>query len=141
MILLDTNVLSEPMKPQPEPRVLAWLDAQQVSTLYISSTVLAELLEGVKRMPQGKRRDAVAATVQRMLETLIGARVLSFDEAAARYYASSVAAAGSRGIDVKLGDGQIAAVAAVNGFSVATRDVTPFIAMGVPVIDPWTYTD
>jgi predicted nucleic acid-binding protein len=141
MILLDTNVLSEPMKPQPERRVLAWFDAQQITTLYISSTALAELLEGVERMPQGKRRDAVANTVQRMLDTLIGPRVLAYDEAAAKYYASSVVTAGRRGLDVKLGDGQIAAVAAVNGFSVATRDITPFVAMGVPVIDPWTYTD
>jgi predicted nucleic acid-binding protein len=138
MILLDTNVLSEPMKPLPDLNVLAWLDAQQIETLYISSTVLAEMLEGVERMPQGKRRDAVASVVDRILQTLIGERVLAYDRAAAEYYAAQVVRATVAGKDVKLADGQIAAVAAVHGLSVATRDVTPFLAMGVDVIDPWS---
>ena len=137
MILLDTNVISEPMKPLPDRNVIAWLDSQELETLHTSSTALAELLEGVRRLPHGKRRDAVESTVQRTLETLIGSRVLAFDRAAAEYYATRIITARGRGVDVKQADGQIASVAATHRFIVATRDVRPFIAMGVKVINPW----
>jgi len=137
MILLDTNVVSEPMKPLANPRVQAWLDRQAIETLHLPSTGLAELLVGVELLPDGKRKLELGETLHGLLSSLFASRILPFDEKAARYYAWAVTKARGRGFTVSVGDAQIAAIARLRGFVVATRDTAPFLAMGVSVIDPW----
>lgn len=136
MILLDTNVVSEAMKPGPNAAVQAWLDEQAAETLYLSSVTLAELLFGIGTLPAGKRKDALAQTLDGLLG-LFGDRVLAFDTVAARRYAEVAVAARAAGKGFSTADGYIAAMAAAHGFSVATRDVAPFRAAGVNVINPW----
>lgn len=136
MIVLDTNVVSEAMKPGPHPAVQAWLDEQAVETLYLSSVTLAEMLFGIGTLPAGRRKDALAQTLDGLLE-LFRDRVLAFDTDAARHYAELAVAARAAGKGFSTPDGYIAAIAAAHGFSVATRDVAPFRAAGVKVINPW----
>jgi predicted nucleic acid-binding protein len=136
MIVLDTNVISEAMKPEPHPAVRAWLNAQAAQTLYLSSVTLAELLFGIAALPAGRRKDMLAKALDGLLELFRG-RVLPFDADAARHYAelAVLARAGGRGFPTP--DGYIAAIAASRGFIVASRDTAPYEAAGVTVINPW----
>lgn len=137
MIILDTNVVSEPMKPNGHLGVQAWLDGQVTETLYLTSTSLSELLLGVEVLPDGKRKLGLAAALNELLSSLFAARVLSFDQQAATLYAEHVSRARAAGRAISMADGQIAAIAAVHGFAVATRDTAPFVAAGVRVVNPW----
>ena len=137
MIILDTNVVSEPMKVDANPAVAAWLDRQAAETLFLTAVSLEELLVGVEVMPAGKRREGIGAALGELITKLFGARILPFDENAARAYAALVARARAAGCALSVADAEIAAIAAVTGFTVATRDAAPFVAAGVPVIDPW----
>jgi predicted nucleic acid-binding protein len=137
MIILDTNVVSEPMKPGADPSVVAWLDRQAIDTLYLTATSLAELLVGVDVLPNGRRKDGLGAALTEIISSLFGIRVLPFDQRAATTYASLISRARSSGHAISMADGQIAAIAFANGFSVATRDSAPFLAAGVPVVNPW----
>jgi len=138
MIVLDTNVVSEALKPGRDPAVIAWLDQQSVETLFLSATSLAELLIGIAIMPDGKRKSTISAALDSLISRLFDTRILPFDEGAAMAYSELVSAARAQGKAVSMPDGQIGAVASVHNFTVATRDVAPFQALGVPVIDPWT---
>lgn len=138
MILLDTNVVSEAMRPTPAPAVRAWLNGQDAETLFLSSVTLAELLFGIHALPLGRRQTLLADTLDGLL-ILFRDRVLPFDIDAARHYADLAVAARRSGRGFPTPDGYIAAIAAAHGFTVATRDVGPFEAAGVPVIDPWAY--
>ena len=137
MIVLDTNVVSEPMKPDADRRVEAWLDEQLAETLYITSISLSELLLGVEILPDGKRKKELGVALRDLLETLFGDRILPFELQAAIRYATSISKARATGRAISMADGQIAAIAAVHGFTVATRDTAPFVAAGVPVVNPW----
>ncbi len=139
MIVLDTNVVSEAMKLSSNPDVVAWIDAQVADTLYLSSITLAELLFGINSLPAGRRKEALAATLDGLLGAF-GQRVLPFDGDVARTYADIVARARAAGQGLPIPDGYIAATAAAHGYAVATRDTAPFIAAGVRVINPWTAT-
>ena len=137
MIILDTNVVSEPMKANGAPSVVDWLDRQAVETLFLTAVNLAELLVGVETMPVGKRREGVGAALTALISRLFGSRILPFDEDAARTYANLVASARAKGVALSVADAQIAAIATVRGFAVATRDTAAFVAADVPIIDPW----
>lgn len=137
MIILDTNVVSEPMKPNGNPVVTAWLDRQAAETLYLTTTSLAELLTGIQILPAGKRKDGLEAALSELLVRLFGRRILPFDEHAAIAYADLVGVAKSAGYILPVADGQIAAIATTHGFTVATRDTEPFAAAEVPVMNPW----
>ncbi len=137
MILLDTNVVSEAMKPDQDPAVGAWLDAQGAETLYLSSVTIAELMFGIGALPQGKRRDRLAAALDGVM-ALFEDRILPFDTAAARRYADLAVKARAAGRGFPTPDGYMAAIAATHGFAVASRDASAFIAAGLTVIDPWT---
>lgn len=137
MIILDTNVLSEPMKPNSNPAVQAWLDRQTAETLYLTATSLSELLVGIEIMPDGKRKQGLDTALRELIVRLFGSRILSFDQQAAITYASLVLRARTNGHIISVADGQIAAIATVYGFTIATRDIAPFTAAGVPVISPW----
>ncbi|MHB8248444.1 MAG: PIN domain-containing protein [Acidithiobacillus sp.] len=136
MIVLDTNVVSEAMKPSANPAVAAWLNDQVAETLYLSSVTLAELLYGIGSLPAGKRKNALAGTLDSLLELFQG-RVLPFDTDAARHYAQLATKARAAGKGFPTPDGYIAAIAVAHGFIVATRDTSPFDVAGVPVINPW----
>lgn len=138
MIILDTNVVSEPMRPAGIPAVLDWLDRQAASTLFLTATSLSELMLGVEILPAGRQREELRAGLAELLDTLFANRILPFDAPAAHAFARLVAQARSAGRAISVADGQIAAIAAVHGFRVATRDRATFEAAGVPVIDPWT---
>ena len=136
MILLDTNVVSEAIKPEPHPSVQAWLDAQVAETLFLSSVTVAELLFGIGVLAEGRRKTLLAARVDGLLVVFAG-RVLSFDAAAARRYADLAVRASAAGKGFPTPDGYIAAIAAANGFAVASRDTSAFNAAGLAVINPW----
>jgi predicted nucleic acid-binding protein len=137
MIVLDTNVVSEPTKPQGNGRVLAWLDQQNPEWLYLTTTSLSEILLGVELLPPEKRKEGLSSQVERLLRKYFSDRILAFDQEAAIACASIVAQASKRGFAISTPDGQIAAIAAVHGFTVATRDTATFLAAGVPVLNPW----
>jgi predicted nucleic acid-binding protein len=137
MILLDTNLVSEPWKPKPDRRVVAWLDAQAVETLYVSAITVAELRFGISAMPAGKRRQTLHERVEGDLLPVFGGRVLPFDLAASQTYAELMSKARTAGQAINLADAYSAAIAAARGLCVATRDVAPFQAAGVSTINPW----
>ncbi|MCF8710136.1 type II toxin-antitoxin system VapC family toxin [Rhizorhapis sp. SPR117] len=138
MIVLDTNVISEMTKRAPSPAVVAWLDAQRAETLYLSAITVAEIRFGIACLPEGMRRKTLEGAFA-FTEDLFAGRILAFDCEAARRYAELAASARSVGNGFPTPDGYIAAIAAAHGYAVATRDVAPFEAGGVPVINPWRH--
>ncbi len=137
MILLDTNVVSEPLRPAPDARVIEWIDAQPLETLFLSAITVAELRAGVALLPAGKRRTGLQQNLEKRVLPLFAGRVLPFDLACTPAYAVLLARARTAGLAIATADDYIAAIAAANGFTVATRDTGPFEAAGVAVIDPW----
>ena len=137
MIVLDTNVISELWKAAPEPHVLAWIDAQAVETLYLSAVTVAELRFGLAAMPAGKRRSIYQERLEREVLPAFTGRVLPFDLDASQAYAELMAQARAAGKAIGKADGYIAASAAARGFTIATRDTSPFKAAGLNIIDPW----
>ncbi|MGW4356867.1 PIN domain-containing protein [Nocardia sp. NPDC004582] len=137
MIILDTNVISEPLRKAPEPRVVDWIDAQNIETLYLSAVTVGELRYGIAAMPEGRRRDLLAEQLENRVLPLFAGRVLAYDLAATAEYARRMSAARAAGFAIATADGMIAATAAAANFTVATRDTSPFEAAGVPTIDPW----
>ena len=137
MILLDTNVISEPLKIAGDAKVLAWLDAQMIETLYLSTISLAELRFGIATMPAGKRRETLHTSLEQRILPLFAGRILPFDEATTEAYARLRALARGQGKAIATADGYIAATAIHHGLMVATRDTGPFEAAGLQVINPW----
>jgi toxin FitB len=137
MILLDTNIVSEPLKMAGNLNVLAWIDAQIIETLYLSTICLAELRYGVAALPAGKRRDTLHTSLETRILPLFAGRILSFDEAASQQYAQLRAYARAAGHAIAPADGYIAAIAATHKLTVATRDTSPFLAAGLKVINPF----
>jgi predicted nucleic acid-binding protein len=136
MIVLDTDVVSEAMRPTPDANVLAWLNEQAAETLYISSVTLAELLFGIAALLDGKRKTLLARKLDGVME-LFENRVLPFDTQAARHYAELAVIARNSRKGFPTPDGYIAAIAASRGFLVASGDKAPFEAAGMTVINPW----
>ena len=136
MIVLDTNVVSEAMKPEPDAAVRAWLNEQAAETLYLSTVTLAELLFGIASLPTGKRKRMLARALDGLMELFEG-RVLPFDTEAARHYAELAVTARSGGRGFPTPDGYIAAIAASRSYVVASRDTSPYVAGGLEVVNPW----
>ncbi|MHB8836126.1 MAG: PIN domain-containing protein [Candidatus Methylomirabilia bacterium] len=126
MILLDTNVLSELMRPAPEPRVVRWLDSCSGEDIWVSAVTEAEILLGIQLLPQGRRRDGLAELAGRMFEEDFSGRCLPFDAGAAAVYAAIVAARTRLGSPISVEDAQIAAIARAGGLALATRNVKDF---------------
>ncbi len=139
MILLDTNVVSEPFKAPGDMNVIAWIDAQIIETLYLSTITLAELRFGIAVLPDGQRRDTLHARLELRVLPLFAGRILPFDDAASKAYATLRASARATGRAIAPADGYIAGIAAAHGFTVATRDTSPFEAAGLTVINPWQW--
>ena len=137
MIVLDTNVLSEFMRIEPEAKVLAWVDAQPAMDLAISAITVAEILHGIARLPSGKRKQKLQAHALAMFEEDFAGRILPFDAHAAVEYATLVADAEAKGRGIAMADAQIAAISRNRGAAIATRNVRDFEFSGIEVIDPW----
>lgn len=137
MIVLDTNVVSELLRPVPAPQVEAWLSAQEGATVYFTAVGEAELRHGVAILPAGRRRKALAEAVDAVLEEDFRDRILPFDRLAARAYAAIAAARRAAGQPISQFDAQIAAIALANGAAVATRNTGDFAGCGIALIDPW----
>ena len=137
MILLDTNVVTEPLRPAPDARVIEWIDAQPVETIFLSAITVAELRAGVALLPAGKRRSGLQQSLEKRVLPLFAGRVLPFDLACTKAYAELMAKARAAGFAIATADGYIAAIALANGLAVATRDAGPFQAAGAAVINPW----
>ena len=137
MILLDTNVVSEPLKASCDKSVLSWIDEQVIETLYLSTISLAELRFGIAVLPEGKRRDTLYSSLEQQVLPLFAGRILPFDEQASQSYATLRAR--NAGQAIATADGYIAAIAMTHGFAVATRDTSPFEAVGLKVINPWMW--
>ena len=139
MILLDTNVLSEFMRPRPAATVVAWLDKQPAGAVYTSAISRAEIELGLMLMPPGKRQEALSQAAWAMFAEEFNGRCLPFDEEAARHYARIVSARTRAGRPISVEDAQIAAIALARRMSLATRNTTDFEAIdGLEVINPWT---
>lgn len=137
MIVLDTNVLSELLRPVPDPRVEAWMAAREGADLWFTTVGEAELLYGLALLPAGRRRDALADAIEAILETDLRDRILPFDRPAALAYATIAVARRAAGRPMSLPDGQIAAIALTHGATVATRNTRDFAGCGIAVLDPW----
>lgn len=138
MIVWDTNVVSELMRPEPHELVVAWTDRQPVSEVFITAITLAELWYGIGRLPTGRRRNELAAVFDEMLTEDFEQRVLAFDGVAAAHYAGLVVEREQTGRPISMADAQIAAICRSHGAAVATRNVDDFADVGVDIVNPWT---
>jgi predicted nucleic acid-binding protein len=140
MIVIDTNVLSELMKPSAlrSAEVFAWLRIQPAESVFTTTVSLAEILTGILLLPAGKRRQEMQAAAERVFSLAFGDRILPFDEVSARIYPELVTARQQRGRAIDPFDTQIAAIAKARGMAVATRNISDFDQSGVELIDPWT---
>lgn len=137
MILLDTNVVSEIMRPQPEPNVLAWLAAQDATRLCLAALTVAEIRRGLERLPSGTRREQLESGFNTFLTQGFSGRVFPFTESTAAIYAPIYAKRVDAGLGVGEIDLLIAAIAAENRASIATRNTSDFEATGLKLINPW----
>jgi len=137
MIVLDTNVLSEPLRPTPSTRVLDWMRSQPRTALFTTTITEAELLCSVALLPQGKRRDLLESIVGRIFGVHLAGRILPFDSAAARDYADIAAVRRRSGRPMCEPDARIAAIARSRGAELATRHVADFAGCELEVINPW----
>lgn len=137
MIVLDTNVLSELLRPAPDARVLAWLAVQPRSALFTTTVVRAEIFYGVRVLPDGARKHALLGATHAIFDEDFAGQVLSFDNDAADAYAAIAASRRSAGKPISQFDAMIAAVTRSRRASLATRNVKDFVDCGVEVIDPW----
>ena len=138
MILLDTNVVSESLKPHPSETVLRWLAAQEPSTVFISAITQSEILSGVEILPSGKRRSKLSEAVERIFAEEFADRILPFDSGAAREYAGILAARKAAGRPISQSDAMIAAITRSHRATLATRNTADFELCGIGIINPWT---
>jgi toxin FitB len=137
MILLDTNVVSEMMRPVADPSVLRWLSRCSANDLCCNAVVVAEILYGVELLPIGKRKTDLLAGAERLFKVVLGGRILPFDEQAARQFSIIATRRRTRGRPMTELDAQIAAIAQVHDASLATRNTADFEGCGVQLINPW----
>ncbi|WP_310609296.1 type II toxin-antitoxin system VapC family toxin [Limnohabitans sp.] len=136
-MVLDTNVVSELMRPEPDVTVLAWLNNQPADTLWLNSVVVSELLYGIARLPDGKRRAQLALAVQAMLAEDFAGCVLPFDLEAAVVYADLVAMRERQRQPIDVADAQIAAICLAHGATLITRNTKHFEGVGLTLMNPW----
>jgi toxin FitB len=138
MIVLDTDVVSELIRPHSEPRVIAWVDAIPAGEIHVTAVTAAELRYGVARLPDGRRKDDLTDRIERTLAGDFAGRVLAFDDAATIHYAAIVTGRERRGLPISMADAQIAAICRRHGAGVATHNARDFVHTGVEVFDPWS---
>ncbi len=138
MILLDTNVISEMMRPRPAAEVISWFDQVDGLPLFVSTITEAELWSGIHQLPVGKRRAELQTLISETLVEDFAGRVLLFDSVAAKSYGKISGQRASLGRPITTADCQIAAIAQVNGFKLATRNTKDFENCDISVINPWS---
>ncbi|MGX6510623.1 PIN domain-containing protein [Rhodococcus sp. SJ-2] len=137
MIVLDTNVISEIFRPEPESVVIAWMEGL-TGEVAITAITLAELLAGVRRLPKGRRRSTLAAKIDAALEPYRDTMaILPFDDGAAEHYAAVLIRREQAGLPIHTADAQIAAICLAHGATYATRNTKDFTGTGVELVDPW----
>ena len=139
MILLDTNVVSELMRPAPAGAVLAWFAAQDAADLYLSAIGEAELRRGAAMLPAGRRREQLMATIDAMIAEDLAGRILPFDSNAAQAFVLVFLERRAAGRPISFADCQIAATARAQGAAIATRNTADFAGCGIAVIHPWMH--
>jgi predicted nucleic acid-binding protein len=137
MIILDTNVLSELMRPKPSSRVAAWVAKQPVTELFTTSITEAEIFYGIEMLPRGKRRGGLLAAAEAMFAEDLAGRTFGFESDAARAFSKIAAHRRAFGRPISHADAQIAAIAQVRGAQLATRNAADFADCGLDVVDPW----
>ncbi len=138
MILLDTNVVSEMMRPLPATKVVNWLDAWPVCEVWISSITISEILLGIALLQDGKRKSYLYAIAEQMFSKDFSDRCLHFDCEAANEYSWIVAARSRQGRPISVEDAQIASIAVIGGLIIATRNIKDFTGIeGLDVVNPW----
>lgn len=138
MLVLDTNVASELMRPEPASAVATWIAERDTQEMFLTAVSEAELLYGIAIMPAGRRRERLTATMNQWLELGFSERILPFDSAAARAYAEIAADRRLTGRPIGEADCQIAAISRSRAAILVTRNVRDFEGSGVDVVDPWT---
>jgi predicted nucleic acid-binding protein len=140
MIILDTNVVTEVMKPSPAVAVVTWLNARDSSALFLTAITLGEIRYGLRTMPKGLRRQRLEESFERVIAAAFAGRILAFGEEAAAQYGDVMARRKELGRPLSVPDGQIAAIARLHGFAVATRNVRDFLACGIEIVNPFEPT-
>jgi toxin FitB len=138
MIVLDTNVVSELMRQEPDEHVLAWTMRQDLDDVYLTAIAEAEIRYGLAARAEGKRRRELEMAAERLLDVEFSGRILPFDSRAAKQFAGVVSKRKSLGLPIELPDAQMAAICLANRAPIATRDVGGFVRTGVGIINPWT---
>ncbi len=136
MIVLDTNVLSELLKPAPDPVVVNWVDAQETSELTITALTAAELRAGVALLPEGQRKQRLRRAIESLLTETFAGAILAFEAESAPHYAEIVASRTRTGRPISTVDAQIAAVSRQHEATLATRNTADFTETGVTLVDP-----
>jgi predicted nucleic acid-binding protein len=137
MILLDTNIISETLRPQPDARVLRWLNGRAKMDFWLCTPVIAELRYGAAILPEGRKRDALFAAWDRLEDDKFAGRILTFDRLAARHYAELSAMRRALGKSIASMDAMIAAIASAHSMTLATRNIQDFEGLGLPLINPF----
>jgi predicted nucleic acid-binding protein len=137
MIVIDTNVISELMKPSPQPKLISWVDSQNATQLFITTITIAEISYGLSVLPDGTRKRHLEDSFHKALNDAFKHRILSFGETAAPAYGKIMGHRKQLGRPLSMADGQIAAIAAAHNYSIATRNMTDFVDCEVEVINPF----
>ncbi len=137
MIVLDTNIISEIMRPKPDDTVIEWLNQQNSLDLFVNSISIAEISYGLYVLPNGKRKQQLQTRFEQFINNGFQFRILTFDEQAARMYGKVMGEAKRTGHPMSIADGQIAAIALTNDFAVATRNIKDFSYCGVRLVNPF----
>lgn len=137
MIILDTNIISELMKPIPDKLVINWMDNQKSSHLFITTITIAEISYGLHALPEGKRRNFLINSFDKAIMTAFIGRILTFDELSAHQYGKIMSARKELGQPLGVPDGQIASIASRHGAMIATRNIRDFLNCGLQVINPF----
>lgn len=140
MIVLDTNVVSEPLKLKPDVAVMTWLSVQAPETLFITTITIAEMLTGIEKMSKGRKRNALGAALSDQVLPLFSGRVLDFNLTSAAAFSKVIVTANAVGNDIDFADAAIVAVSVANGFFLATRNVRDFRGVAVDILNPWALT-
>ena len=138
MIVLDTNVVSELIRPSPDPNVIIWTDVQPVADLLITSITAAELRAGAALLPTGRRRTQIVDHIETLINETFAGAVLPFDADSGLFYAEIVAARRRAGRAIPALDAQIAAICRQHSATLATRNQRDFADTGIDLLDPWT---
>jgi toxin FitB len=137
MIIVDTNIVAEMMKPSPDPSVVSWLNDQESAALFLTTVTIGEIGFGLEILPRGKRRLHLEQGFERVIAEAFMGRILVFDEEASRHYGVVMGRRRVIGRPLSIQDGQIASIARAKGFAVATRNVRDFVECGVEVVNPF----